>query len=78
MDWTFLSPPALMAPGERTGKYRVGVDAVLMDGDHPAGGSVADLAVAIVDEVERPQHIKTRFTIASANTNADVDLTLAV
>lgn len=72
LDWTFLSPPALLAPGERTGTYRVGQDALLMDGDHPAGGSVADLAVAIVDEIERPQHIKARFTIASAH--ADIAL----
>lgn len=71
LDWTFLSPPALMAPGERTGRYRVGGDAVLMDGDHPAGGSVADLAVAIVDEMERPQHVKVRFTVASAATDSN-------
>jgi len=66
LEWTFVSPPALMAPGARTGTYRLGGDEVLMDGDHPAGGSVADLAVAIVDELEHPQHLRARFTVASA------------
>ncbi len=66
LDWTFLSPPALLAPGERTGKYRVGGEQLLMAGDAPAGISVADLAVAIVDEIESPKHVKARFTVATA------------
>ena len=66
LDWTFLSPPAQLAPGERTGRYRRGGDVLLMDGDRPAGISVADLAVALVDEIETPQHRRSRFTVASA------------
>lgn len=66
LDWTFLSPPALLAPGERTGRYRVGGEQLLMAGDAPAGISVADLAVAIVDEIENPKHVKARFTVATA------------
>ncbi len=65
LDWTFLSPPALLAPGERTGTYRVGGEELLMAGDRPAGISVADLAVAIVDEIERPRHVRARFTVAA-------------
>lgn len=64
LDWTFLSPAALLAPGPRTGKFRIGADELLMDGDKPAGLSVADLAVAIVDEIETPKHIRKRFTAA--------------
>jgi uncharacterized protein len=67
LEWTFLCPPAFLAPGERTGQYRVGSDQLLMDGDKPAGISVEDLAVAITDEVERPRHVRTRFTVARAN-----------
>jgi len=63
MDWTFLSPPALLAPGERTGRFRIGGDQLLMKGAEPAGISVADLAVAILDELEQPQHIRRRFTV---------------
>ncbi|WP_199103088.1 NAD(P)-dependent oxidoreductase [Aquitalea sp. ASV11] len=64
LDWVFLSPPALLAPGERSGQYRLGGDALLMDGEAPAGISVADLAVAIADEVETPRHSRQRFTVA--------------
>ncbi|TWI69744.1 hypothetical protein IP91_00817 [Pseudoduganella lurida] len=64
LDWTFLSPPAMLAPGERSGAYRVGGEDLLMNGDAPAGISVADLAVAIVDEIEQPRHVRARFTVA--------------
>lgn len=64
LDWTFLSPAAMLVPGERSGEYRLGSDDLLMDGDHPAGISVADLAVAIVDEIEQPRHVRARFTVA--------------
>jgi hypothetical protein len=66
LDWTFLSPPALLAAGERTGRYRVGGEDLLMAGAGPAGISVADLAVALVDEIETPRHVRARFTVASA------------
>jgi putative NADH-flavin reductase len=65
LDWTFLSPPALLATGERTGSYRVGGEDLLLDGAGPAGISVADLAIAIVDELERPRHVRARFTVAT-------------
>ncbi|MET1080603.1 MAG: NAD(P)-dependent oxidoreductase [Pseudomonas sp.] len=65
LDWTFLSPPALLQPGERSGHYRVGGDQLLMDGEQPAAISVADLAVALIDELETPQHPGRRFTVAA-------------
>lgn len=65
LDWTFVSPPALLEPGERTGKYRLGGDELLMDGHHPARISVDDFAVAVLDEIERPQHSRRRFTVAN-------------
>jgi putative NADH-flavin reductase len=65
LDWSFVSPPILLAPGERTGQYRLGADALLPGQDgQPAGISVADLAVAIVDEIEQPRHLQRRFTVA--------------
>ncbi|WP_374347811.1 NAD(P)-dependent oxidoreductase [Chitinimonas sp.] len=66
LDWTFVSPPALLAPGVRSGKYRLGSDQLLMDGTAPAGISVADLAVAVLDEAEQGQQRRRRFTVASA------------
>lgn len=66
LDWSFVSPPIGLAPGERSGKYRLGGDDLLPgQGDKPAGISVADLAVAIVDEVETPRHVQRRFTVAN-------------
>lgn len=66
LDWIFLSPPIVLAPGERTGRYRVGADQPLPGtGGQPAGISVADLAVAIADEIENPRHIRQRFTVAN-------------
>src|SRR5574343_2027282 len=51
LQWTFLSPAILLVPGERTGQYRLGTEPPLMNGDQPGTISVADLAVAIVDEL---------------------------
>ncbi len=67
LAWTQLSPPVAFHPGsptERTGKYRVGSDTPLSTGDGPGTISAADLAVAIVDELEAPKHVGTRFTVA--------------
>ena len=64
LEWTFLSPPLrLTAEGERTANFRLGSDDLLMNGTAPAGISVADLAVAIVDEIEKPAHLRQRFTV---------------
>jgi putative NADH-flavin reductase len=72
LDWTFLSPPPLLLPqdrqghGERTGSYRVGEDAPLAGHEgYPSSISAADLAVAILDEIEQPRHIRRRFTVAN-------------
>lgn len=63
LAWSFISPPALLQPGERTGQFRIGGEQLLMNGDAPAQISVADLAVAIIDELERPQHLRQRFSV---------------
>jgi putative NADH-flavin reductase len=62
-DWTYLSPPAILEPGERTGRYRKGTDDLLVT-DGTSRISVEDLAVAVVDELEDPAHHRTRFTVA--------------
>ena len=69
LNWSLISPPARLGAEagfseERTGKYRLGQDDLLMDGDAPAGISVADLAVAIADDVEQKAHLRQRFTVA--------------
>jgi len=64
LEWTFLSPPASIAPGERTGQYRVGKDQLLKDKQGESKISTQDYAVAMLDELEHPQHIRERFTVA--------------
>ncbi|SCL50221.1 hypothetical protein GA0070606_1600 [Micromonospora citrea] len=62
-DWAYLSPPALLVPGERTGRYRLGTDTLVVDSDGASTVSYEDLAVALLDEAERPRHRRTRFTV---------------
>jgi putative NADH-flavin reductase len=63
MDWTFLSPSALIDFGERTGKFRLGKDELLVDGKGDSKISFEDFAVAAVDELEKPKHSRQRFTV---------------
>lgn len=62
LDWTFLSPSALFVPGERTGTFRLGQDDLLVG---PNGSTISfeDYAIALVDELETPAHIRARFTV---------------
>jgi len=64
LDWSFISPAPILAPGQRTGRFRLGGEQVLLNGDKPGNISVEDLAVAIVDELETPRHPRQRFTLA--------------
>ena len=63
LNWTFLSPSALFVAGERTGKFRLGTDQLLTAADGKSSISFEDFAVALADEVERPAHIRRRFTV---------------
>ncbi len=63
-DWTYVSPPAVMLPGTRSGRYRLGGDELLVDAAGRSTISVEDLAVALVDEIETPAHRRARFTVA--------------
>ena len=63
LEWSFLSPSADLAPGQRTGKFRLGKDQMLKDAEGQSRISVEDYAAAMLDEVERPAHIRQRFTV---------------
>src|SRR5882762_9294220 len=63
LNWTFLSPSALFTAGERTGKFRLGTDQLLTAEDGKSWISFEDFAVALADEIERPAHIRQRFTV---------------
>ncbi len=58
VEWTMLSPAQMIAPGERTGTFRLGLD-------EPVGHQISaeDFAIALVDEIEQPTHPRQRFTL---------------
>ncbi|MGR4069762.1 NAD(P)-dependent oxidoreductase [Halomonas sp. LR3S48] len=62
LDWTFLSPSALFVPGERTGDFRLGKD-TLLSNEQGSSISFEDYAIALIDELERPAHVRQRFTV---------------
>jgi putative NADH-flavin reductase len=64
LDWTYVSPAAVIEPGERTGKFRLGTDQLLTDANGQSRISMEDFAVAVIDEMEKPRHIRRRFTLA--------------
>jgi putative NADH-flavin reductase len=63
LNWTYVSPSALIAPGERTGNFRVGKDTLLVAADGKSSISMEDYAVGFLDEIERPVHHRQRFTL---------------
>ncbi len=63
LDWTFFSPAVMIGPGERTGKFRLGGDEVVAAADGKSSISYDDYAIALVDELEHPKHVRRRFTI---------------
>lgn len=63
LEWTFLSPSAVIGPGERTGKFRLGQDQLLVGPDGKSRISIPDYAIALVDELENARHVRRRFTV---------------
>lgn len=63
LDWTVLSPSAHLEPGQRTGNFRLGKDQLLVDVAGNSRISLQDYAVAMIDELERPAHPRSRFTV---------------
>ena len=63
LDWTFVSPSAEISPGERTGKFRTGTNQLLTDASGKSHISMEDYAVAIIDEIETPMHVKEQMTV---------------
>jgi putative NADH-flavin reductase len=63
LDWTFLSPSAEFVEGERTGKFRLGEDDLLVSAEGRSWISFEDFAIAFIDELERPAHARQRYTV---------------
>jgi putative NADH-flavin reductase len=66
VDWFYLSPALGFGSwnaGEKTGTFRLGTDVLITDADGNSEISGADYATAFVDEIEKPTHHQSRFTI---------------
>ncbi len=63
LEWTYFSPAGVIAPGERTGEFRLGGEQLIVREDGQSHISCEDYAIALLDELENPQHIRQRFTI---------------
>ncbi|HWL61213.1 MAG TPA: NAD(P)H-binding protein [Steroidobacteraceae bacterium] len=63
VSWTYFSPAGNIRPGERTGKFRLGGEQLVTDAQGRSAISMEDFAVAMLDEIEKPQYINNRFTV---------------
>lgn len=63
INWTYFSPAAFFEPGTRTGKFRLGTNQLIADAQGNSRISMEDYAIALVDELEKPEHERARFTI---------------
>ena len=64
LEWTYVSPAAIIEPGQRTGAFRLGEDRLLVDAAGNSKISMEDFAVALCDELEKREHLRRRFTVA--------------
>jgi putative NADH-flavin reductase len=63
INWTYLSPAAYFVQGERTGKFRLGTKELVADAKNDSRISFQDYAIALVDEIEKPQHERGSFSV---------------
>lgn len=62
--WTFISPAAdFQADGERTGAYLLGGEELILNDAGESIISYADYAIAMVDEIEKGDHIQQRISV---------------
>lgn len=64
LDWSYFSPAGIIAPGERTGKFRLGETGLVTDDKGESRISAEDYAAALVDELEYPHYLRQQFTAA--------------
>jgi len=64
IDWTYISPAAEIAPGERKGSFRVGGEQLLVNAEGHSRISTADFAIGVLDRIEKGDAAKKRVTLA--------------
>ena len=64
VKWTYISPAAdFQADGEKTGKYILGGEELTLNSNGESVISYADYAIAMVDEIEKGNHIGQRISV---------------
>lgn len=63
VSWTYFSPASSISPGTRTGKFKIGTEQLVTNAQGRSAISMEDFAVAMLDEIEKPQFINKRFTV---------------
>jgi putative NADH-flavin reductase len=64
LDWTYISPPALLEDGARSGTYRIGGDQLLTDANGTSRISLPDYAMALLDRLDQHDALRQRITVA--------------
>lgn len=66
VKWTYISPAAdFQAEGERTGKYILGGEELILNSKGESVISYADYAIAMVDEIVNGNHIQQRISVTA-------------
>ena len=65
LDWTMISPAINLIDGKRTNNFRLGKDSPVFNSENESVISVQDLAAAVINELEKPEHIRERFTLGN-------------
>ena len=65
LDWTMISPAINLIDGKRTNTFKLGKDSPVFNSENESVISVQDLAAAAINELEKPKHIRERFTLGS-------------
>ena len=65
LDWTMISPAINLIDGKRTNTFKLGKDSPVFNSENESVISVQDLAAAAINELEKPEHIRDRFTLGS-------------
>ena len=65
LDWTMISPAINLIDGKRTNTFKLGKDSPVFNSENESVISVQDLAAAAINELEKPEHIRERFTLGS-------------
>ena len=64
VKWTYISPAGdFQADGERSGKYILGGEELTLNSKGESIISYADYAIAMVDEIEKGNHIQQRISV---------------